>query len=659
MGARVRTSVDHAPSERDSILTRLATRAARLRIEATAALLDAVLIAGGYCLVMLVRTVGEATPSQWGRFLLFLPVAVLLTLGVAGLWGLYAQIWRHASIAEARRVLLAGATSALLVTGISLLAGRPFPLTVSVLGAMAVTMLLGAVRFQSRLFAFNRRQTETTGGLRVAVLGAGEAGAELVRTMRRDPRAGLVPVVMLDDDETTHGRACSGVPVGGSFADLLAVAAGTELHQVILAAPSAPAEAVRRAADLADAAGLPLRVLPPVSELIGGQVRTSSVRDLRIDDLLGRAPVETDLASVRALLEGRRVLVTGAGGSIGSEIARQVAGCAPSALLLLEHDETHLHELMATLPESAPAVALLADVRHRDHIANLFRLHRPEVVFHAAAHKHVPLLEAHPSEAVKTNVAGTRNVVDAAVAAGTDRFVFISTDKAVEPSSVMGASKRLGELMTLGAGGHDRHFCAVRFGNVLGSRGSVIPTFMRQIETGGPVTVTDARMTRFFMSIPEAVQLVLQAAALSVGDEIFMLEMGEPVRIIDLAKRMIRLAGYRPGADVEVRVTGVRPGEKLAEELRTPAEAPLPTAHSSIVALTRDSRLPGPDAHVTEQLVRAAVRGDDATVRAGVFALVRQAETGVPPVTELPATVDLRPRTPTIPEQVVWTSSTT
>jgi FlaA1/EpsC-like NDP-sugar epimerase len=629
-----------------------------MRAGATAALLDAVLIAGGYCLAMLVRTVGEASPSQWGRFLAFLPLAVLLTLGVAARWGLYAQIWRHASVAEARRVLLAGLTSALLVTAASLTLGRPFPFTVSLLGAMAVTMLLGAVRFQSRLFAFNRRQTEPN-GLRVAVLGAGEAAAELVRSMRRDPRAGLVPVVMFDDDEHTHGRACSGVPVRGGFAALVAAAADTELHQVILAIPSAPAETVRRAADLADRVSLPLRVLPPVSELMGGQVRTSAVRDLRIDDLLGRPPIDTDLASVHALLEGRRVLVTGAGGSIGSEIARQVARCAPATLLLLEHDETHLHELMATLPEGAPAVPLLADVRHRDHVAQLFLQHRPDVVFHAAAHKHVPLLETHPSEAVKTNVMGTRNVVDAAVGAGTGRFVFISTDKAVEPSSVMGASKRLGELMTLAAGGPDRHFCAVRFGNVLGSRGSVIPTFLRQIEAGGPVTVTDARMTRFFMSIPEAVQLVLQAAAMSAGDEIFMLEMGEPVRIIDLAKRMIRLAGYRPGADVEVRVTGIRPGEKLTEELRTPAERPRPTAHTSIVALTRDARVPGPDPQETEELVRAAVRGDDATVRAGVFSLVQAADKSQQPSRALPGVLDLRADTPSIPEQVAWTSSTT
>jgi FlaA1/EpsC-like NDP-sugar epimerase len=604
--------------------TRLAGRAVRLRVEATAAALDAVLIAGGYCFVMLVRTLGDATPTQWADLLHFLPLAVAITLAVAWLFGLYAQIWRHASVAEARRVLAAGLASAAVVTSASLLVDRPFPLSVSVFGAMAVTMLLGAVRFQSRLFAFNRRKADGT-GLRVAVLGAGDAAAELVRSMRRDATAGLVPVLMLDDDERKQGRACSGVPVMGGFDDLPGLVRTHDLHQAILAVPSAAPEAVRRAADLADGAGVPLRVLPPVRDLVGGRVRTSAVRDLKIDDLHGRTPVQTDLASVRHLLAGRRVLVTGAGGSIGSEIARQVAAAGPARLLLLEHDETHLHELLGTLGD-APSVPLLADIRHREHVAQLFLQHRPEIVFHAAAHKHVPLLEAHPCEAVKTNVMGTRNVVDAAVGAGTERFVLVSTDKAVDPSSVMGATKRIGEVMTLAAGTPARRYSAVRFGNVLGSRGSVIPTFARQIEAGGPVTVTDARMTRFFMSIPEAVQLVLQAAALSDGGEIFMLEMGEPVRIIDLAKRMVRLSGYRPGSDIEIRVTGVRPGEKLEEELRTSLEEPTPTAHPSIVALRREDAVADFDRVLLEDMVKAAVRGDARRARSDVFAMAAQAD---------------------------------
>ena len=630
----------------------VAPRAARLRYDAGAAGLDALLIAGGYCVVMLVRTVGEASPTQWADVLRFLPLAVVVTLFVAWRWGLYGQIWRYAGIAEARRVLLAGITSAVLVTAVSLLVGRPFPMSVSLFGSMAVTLLIGGVRFQSRLFSFNRRR-EDVHGLRVAVLGAGEAAAELVRHMRRDPKAGLVPVALFDDDPRSRGRSCAGVPVVGPFESLLELARTEELHQVILAIPTASNAEVRRAADLADRAGLPLRVLPPVQELVGGQVRTSSIRDLRIDDLLGRSPVPTDLASVRALLEGRRVLVTGAGGSIGSEIARQVAACDPASLLLLDHDETHLHDVMSSL--TSPAIPLLTDIRHRDHVARVFADQRPDVVFHAAAHKHVPLLESHPCEAVKTNVQGTRNVLDAARAVGVERFIFVSTDKAVEPSSVMGATKRLGERLTLDAAEAGQRFSAVRFGNVLGSRGSVIPTFLRQIASGGPVTVTDARMTRYFMSIPEAVHLVLQAAALSEGGEIFMLEMGEPVRILDLAARMVRLSGFRPGADIEIRVTGIRPGEKLEEELRQTCERPEATSHPSVCALRDHSGQAQLLDDDLEMLVRAAVAGDDQAAYRGVFRMVRGLRLA-PDAVVLPEArsteIDLR-------QEVPWTSSTT
>jgi FlaA1/EpsC-like NDP-sugar epimerase len=304
---------------------------------------------------------------------------------------------------------------------------------------------------------------------------------------------------------------------------------------------------------------------------------------VRIEDLLGRKQVTTDLDSVRQLLFGRRVLITGAGGSIGSEIARQVAACGPRLLLMLDHDETHLHDAAAQI--SGPATQLLADVRDKQRIYDLFAHWRPEVVFHAAAHKHVPLLESHPCEAVLTNVIGTRNVASAAARVRVDRFVFISTDKAVHPSSVMGASKWMGEQIVLSNAMKGARFCAVRFGNVLGSRGSVIPTFVRQISSGGPVTVTDERMTRYFMSTPEAVQLVLQASTFAQGGEVFMLEMGEPANILDLAKRMILLSGRTVGRDIDIEIVGTRPGEKLTEELRAPDEEAFNTPHPSIVRL--------------------------------------------------------------------------
>ena len=303
-------------------------------------------------------------------------------------------------------------------------------------------------------------------------------------------------------------------------------------------------------------------------------------REPRIEDLLGRTPVPTDLESVRRSLTGHRVLVTGAGGSIGSEICRQVSSLDPALLVLLDHDETHLHDTAATL--NGPCTQALVDIADRGAVLEVFDRYRPEVVFHAAAHKHVPVLEDHPSAAANTNVLGTRNVVDASVAAGASRFVQISTDKAVRPSSVMGASKRLAEQTVLARAPEGAAYSTVRFGNVLGSRGSVIPTFARQIAQGGPVTVTDPRMTRFFMSVEEAVQLVLQASVLSRGGEIFMLEMGQPVRILDLAERMIRLSGCQVGIDIPIEITGIRPGEKLNEVLSTPDEEVLPTSHPYI-----------------------------------------------------------------------------
>ena len=318
------------------------------------------------------------------------------------------------------------------------------------------------------------------------------------------------------------------------------------------------------------------------------------------------------------MLAGRRVLVTGAGGSIGSEIVRQVADARPATLVALDHDESHLHDMAATL--DGPVVQLLADVRDRTAVERAFIRHRPEIVFHAAAHKHVPLLEDHPSEAILTNVAGTQHLLEAAEAAGVERFVFISTDKAVSPKSVMGATKRLGEHLVLGQAPPGSTHAAVRFGNVIGSRGSVVPTFVRQIEDGGPVTVTDERMTRYFMSIPEAVQLVLQAAALAEGGDLFVLDMGEPVRILDLAERMIRLSGIRPGIDIEVRVTGVRPGEKLVEELLNEDEPAQSTVHASISRISPTLPSPSELRGAVARLRTLAEGQRDDDVRSALFA---------------------------------------
>jgi FlaA1/EpsC-like NDP-sugar epimerase len=555
----------------------------RVRGDILLAVLDGVLLAAAFTFALILRFDGTVPPTEWARFRSFLPLALAVALVSSFAWGLYGQLWRHASMQEAQRLLLSGLTVLAVLTSLQLVRTPRMSLSVVVVGVTVGTFFMSALRFQSRLFSFRRRGAGDTGGLRVLVIGAGDAGAALVRDMLRSPRAGLTPVAVLDEDPRRHGRSFMGLRIHGGIDELPSVAARTDAHQAVLAMSSVDNETIRRVASASEAAGIALRIVPGLRQTVGDGISIRDVRDLEIEDLLGRNEVTTDLDGVRRLLGGRRVLITGAGGSIGSEIARQVAACDPSSLILLDNDETHLFD--AAISIDRPVEQVLADIREGGRITAVFQQYRPEVVFHAAAHKHVPLLEEHPCEAVSTNVVGTDHVLDAASAVGVEHLVFVSTDKAVRPSSVMGASKRLGEQLMLAKTPPGASYCAVRFGNVLGSRGSVIPTFMRQIHAGGPVTVTDRRMTRFFMSIPEACQLVLQAAALAEGGEIFMLDMGEPVQIVDLAERMIRLSGRRVGQDIEIRVTGVRPGEKLCEELSAPDEEVSATVHPSIARL--------------------------------------------------------------------------
>jgi FlaA1/EpsC-like NDP-sugar epimerase len=392
----------------------------------------------------------------------------------------------------------------------------------------------------------------------VLIVGAGESGGAILREIERKPDVGIHPVGMLDDDPRKLGRWVANVPIVGTVDDLAEVGERLDVDQVLLAIPSADSALVRRVADATAALGVPLKVLPSVTELMNGQPQLRDLRDLSIDDLLGRQPIATDLASVEEMIRGRRVLVTGGGGSIGSEIVRQVAMYEPTRLVVLDRDETHLFDALAAI--DGRGVPSLLDIRDRDGLRSLFEAERPEIVFHAAANKHVPLLETHPREAIATNVLGTENLVQIASEWDVEHLVFVSTDKAVNPSSVMGASKQVAEQLVLGRAPESSRWCAVRFGNVLGSRGSVVPTFLRQIQQGGPVTLTHPEMTRYFMSIPEAVQLVLQAAALADDPDIFMLDMGEPVRIIDLAHRMIALAGFTVGVTSRSGPSASAPG---------------------------------------------------------------------------------------------------
>lgn len=559
---------------------RAASRTVRIRSDLAITAFDVILSAFAYTSMLVLRFDGSVPQRYWDMYRAFLP----LTLGIVVIsnwaWGLYGQLWRHASIYEARRLVMSGLSIAVILL-IPEQFERHLPLSVILTGTLISAFLMGLIRFQSRLFSFKRAAEQP--GLRVVVIGAGDAGAGLVADMIRSPRAGFRPVAVLDEHGGHHGRSFMGVGVLGGIDDLPSVVAATGANLAVFAMTNAPQETIRRAAAAAEAADVALKIVPGMSSAMRGGTSLRDVRDLRIEDLLGRKQITTDFDAVRAMLTGRRVLITGAGGSIGSEISRQVAACSPESLILLDHDETHLYDVAAGL--DGPIVQVLADIRNRRQIRNVFAKHEPDIVFHAAAHKHVPMLEAHPAEATSTNVMGTANILDAAQMVGVERLVMISTDKAVYPSSIMGASKRLGEQLVISRAPEGAAYCAVRFGNVLGSRGSVVPTFMRQIDAGGPVTVTDRRMTRFFMSIKEAVQLVLQAATLAdpdCGGEVFMLDMGEPVVIYDLAERMIRLSGRKPGTDIEIRISGVRPGEKLVEELTALDETETPTVHPSV-----------------------------------------------------------------------------
>jgi FlaA1/EpsC-like NDP-sugar epimerase len=584
-----------------------------VRRDAPLALLDVAVALASYLLTLVLRFDGSVPVGYWWNFWAFMPFALAGHLVMNQLCGLYGPMWRYASVLEARRIVRAGLLGGACVVMANLLVQvasggfRALPLSVTIFGAVLNLLGTGAIRFQSRLFAARQRSLDADRH-RVLVVGAGSAGSMMLKDLLNSPSLGLFPVGIVDDDPRKISRRLHGIPVLGTLAAIPRVVDRYQVSAVLLAIPSATDDLVRDVASMCERAHVTLKVLPSVHEVVGGKVTARDLRDVRIEDLLGRKQVETDLEAVKAMLRGRRVLVTGAGGSIGSEIARQVASFGPASLILLDHDETHLHDAVMSLDEYRDDLAvatagidlvaaemrvevMLADIRDRERVFSVFMRSRPDIVFHAAAHKHVPVLEQHPEEALATNVLGTANLADAAVATGAGHFVLISTDKAINPKSVMGASKWLAEQVVRSLQDSETVLCAVRFGNVLGSRGSVIPTFFRQISRGGPVTVTDPNMTRYFMSVQEAVQLVLQAAALSTGGEVFTLDMGEPVRIMDLAERLIRLSGRIPGRDVPIEITGVRAGEKMVEDIVAGDEEQLPSGHPAIVV----SRPPVPD----------------------------------------------------------------
>ncbi len=524
-----------------------------------------------------------------------LPV-VALNAAVFYWFGLYRGVWRFASLPDLRRIVLAVGTSALAVAMLFLLwQPQPqVPRSVLVLGPILLLLLLAGSRILYRAWKeghFNSlRSLESK---YVIVLGGGQAAEQLVRSLSTSREWRVVG--LLDDSSRRRGALIQGVPVLGAIDDVAEHAKRHDAKHAIVAMPSATMAQRRRAVKLANSAGLSVFTVPSTDDLVSGKVQVSQMRRVDVEDLLGREQITLDDAAIGQYVAGKVAMVTGAGGSIGSELCRQIARYAPTKLVFFEISEFALYtieqEFRAQHPQ-LPIVCVAGDVRDEARVRAVLNKHRPDVVFHAAAYKHVPLMEEENAwEAVRNNVFGTLVVGEAAIAAGVAKFVFISTDKAVNPTSVMGASKRLAEMVcqALQTGASTR-FVMVRFGNVLGSTGSVIPLFRRQIASGGPVTVTHADVRRYFMSIPEACQLVLQAGAMGQGGEIYVLDMGEPVRILDLARDMIRLSGFSED-DIKIQITGLRPGEKLFEELLTDDETSLPTQHAKVrIALARPAQ---------------------------------------------------------------------
>jgi FlaA1/EpsC-like NDP-sugar epimerase/UDP-N-acetylmuramyl pentapeptide phosphotransferase/UDP-N-acetylglucosamine-1-phosphate transferase len=530
--------------------------------------------------------------------LILFVACVFVTSGAV--FGLYSRIWRYASGQEVVSILGAGGLGTLVVLIVDLLwtAGRPIPLSVVLMGGLLSTVSLTALRYRQRLLTgllWRLGLEADTNRQRTLIVGAGEEGQLLARRMQhRDGH--YVPVGFVDDDLEKVGLQVHGVPVLGAIDRIPDLVARHRAGMVVIAMPGVGRKRLNEIFDICQESSARIQVLPDVMAHLAGTNGTKALRDLTIEDLLGRPPRAVDEAACRSLVAGKVVLVTGAAGSIGSELCRQVALYAPARVLALDQDETGLYNLGLDLGSDVPLDLLIGDVSDRERLEAIWRQHRPAVVFHCAAYKHVPMLEQCPAEAVKTNVLGT--LVPAALSQewGTDHFIFVSTDKAACPINVLGASKRVGELLMLAMqdSGHDStRFSVVRFGNVLGSRGSVVPTFSRQIERGGPVTITHPHMERFFMSVQEAASLVIQAGAYTTGGDLFVLDMGEEVRIEEVARKVIRLQGLRVGRDIEIAVTGVRPGEKLSEILSCPVcEVLEPTQHGSILHVQNHHDLP-------------------------------------------------------------------
>ncbi len=533
--------------------------------------------------------------SQIPRYFLdpitrFLPINIVLTLFVLYLFKMYHSLWAFAGETELQNVVVSCVISAV-INGVGLQffreEGKAVPDSYYFLYAFILITFVFISRFSYRFFrSLKHRKQNKKNSISVMVIGAGEAANLIVKEIVNSNFSTMVIRCIIDDDQGKWGRFIQGIKVVGGRDKIIECADIYSIDEIIVAMPSISRTEMTEILDICKETSCKLRALPGVYQLVNGEVSISKLRDVEVEDLLGREPVEIDLDSILGYVKGQKVLVTGGGGSIGSELCRQIATHKPSELIIVDIYENSVYDVQQELINEYPKLkltVLIASVRNTNRVNWIFEHYKPDIVYHAAAHKHVPLMETSPNEAVKNNVLGTFKTAMAAAMNGTKRFVMISTDKAVNPTNIMGASKRICEMIIQTFNKHyDTEFVAVRFGNVLGSNGSVIPLFKKQISAGGPVTVTHPDIIRYFMTISEAVSLVLQAGAYAKGGEIFVLDMGKPVKILDLAKNLIRLSGYRVGEDIKIEFTGLRPGEKLYEELLMEEEGMKETANKLI-----------------------------------------------------------------------------
>lgn len=534
---------------------------------------------------------GNVIPENYLAMLISqLPVFVGITIISFFLFKLYSRVWRYAGSSELLAVIGANLTGSICWFIFSFTFEVVLPRSIYILTALLLTFFVGGTRLALRVYSYLTSKPKYIQKMhklnKVLVIGAGDAAAMLAREIERYHSGKRKIIGFIDDDKDKHGKTMLGIKVLGSRSEIEQIAADTAANEIIIAMPSVKGKDIKEIIDICKKTNCKLTILPGVYEIIEGTVSVNQLRPVEVEDLLGRDPVKLDTTAVSAYLTEKVVLITGAGGSIGSEICRQIAKMKPQKILLLGKGENSIYEIAQELSIEYPQikkVPIIADVRDRERIQGIMEYFRPQVVFHAAAHKHVPLMEYQPIEAVRNNVLGTKVVAEEAAAHDVETFVMISTDKAVNPTSVMGCTKRIAEMFvqTMNIASKTR-FVAVRFGNVLGSRGSVIPLFKKQIAKGGPVTVTDPEMKRYFMTIPEASQLVLQAGAMAKGGEVFVLDMGEPVKIYDLARDLVTLSGMIPEVDIEIKFTGLRPGEKLFEELLSAEDGTEATPHKKI-----------------------------------------------------------------------------